>query len=75
MKVRININDRVRVKLTEHGRDLVSKHDGLAFERFKVDADGRIETQLWCLMQAFGPHLYMGGQIPFETEIEVVAQS
>jgi hypothetical protein len=46
----ININDDVKVKLTDSGRDV------LAMQQLKrqQDADGYIKFQLWELMNIFG---------------------
>lgn len=66
--VKINLNDKVRVKLTDHGRAVCQKHWG---EPPKEDADGWSTWQLWVLMQEFGQHMYLGCPSPFE-DIEVI---
>ena len=83
MRMRFNVNDKVRVKLTDRGREaLRANHDQLfsnlkekapPFTLPKEDADGWSEWQLWCLMAELGPHLTMGMFPPFETEIEIIA--
>ena len=75
MKISVNINDTVKVKLTEGGKRLHRamfdqfhamypqlKHEYIAP---KEDAEGYSEFQLWCLMQDFGPHIRLGGMPPF----------
>ncbi len=79
-----NINDTVRVKLTDHGRathamrhvifNLTNKLD-LEYVKPVEDAEGWSEWQLWVLMRAFGQDLFMGNlQPPFETGIQLVRQ-
>ncbi len=77
----INLNDSVRVKLTDHGRAVHAKDHadcwGSAgvirpYTPPKEDADGWSKWTLWVLMQTFGPHTYLGGRPCFEADIEVV---
>lgn len=81
--MKFNINSEVRVRLTDHGRalhrrawnELNAKCGGkfpFAYEPPKEDADGWSRWQLWCLIGDFGPHLFMGCQMPFEAEICLV---
>ena len=63
-----NINDKVRVRLTPHGRAVhADSHDEL-FARLSgfaqwdyiapiEDADGWSEWQMWSLMATFGSHM------------------
>lgn len=80
----ININDKVKVKLTEHGKHIYKHQFDELNERIKrnggkpikldlpeADADGYTTFQLWCLMEIFGPHMHMGRPIPFDTEIMI----
>lgn len=84
--MRFNVNDHVKVRLTERGRTLLRKnHDKLfapvppaaRMEFFlpEEDAEGWSEWQLWCLMQEFGPHMHMGFDPPFETTIELPCET
>jgi hypothetical protein len=76
-----NINGKVRVKLTDHGRKLLASNHaefwaGVGREPYpytppKEDADGWSEWQLWCLMQELGRHIRMGSEAPFETTIQL----
>lgn len=79
--MRFNINNSVRVKLTEYGRECLRKNHNQLFEGSTVrpeysppkeDADGWSEWQLWCLMSEIGPHISLGFNPPFETEIEIL---
>ena len=63
-----NINNKVRVKLTDYGRQaLARQHNGL-----KEDAEGWSEWQLWHLMQELGHLCCLGCQVPFETTIQLL---
>ena len=66
--VKINLNDKVRVKLTDHGRAVCQKHWG---EPPKEDADGWSTWQLSGLMQTFASHITFGFTSLFDPEIEV----
>lgn len=75
-----NINNKVRVRLTDVGRAaMVENHKrlyGVNAGKFEVrtakESDGWSEWQLWDLMREFGPHIHMAGPTPFETTIEIV---
>jgi len=81
-RVAFNINNTVRVKLTPVGRaELQRQHDELnkLYPRigpftFRVDAEGYSEFQLWSLMEQLGHMCHMGGDIPFETDIQFAAK-
>lgn len=76
-----NINQKVRVKLTEFGKQ---KHKQM-HEEFWLgtlqpdrpyvppveDAEGWSEWQLHALMYELGHLCYLGGPVPFETEIQM----
>ncbi len=69
--MKFNINNSVRVKLTEKGlkalRESHSPHSPP-----EEDADGWSTWQLWVLMEEIGPHIHGGFGCPIETEIEIV---
>lgn len=72
-EIRLNVNQRCRVKLTELGIRHYREHwrrYGIEAEP-KTDADGWYRDQLWSVMSIFGDALFCGGRIPFETEIVV----
>ena len=78
--VRFNVNDNVRVKVTDAGRKAYrAYHDQLGLNpddyNLKVGPDGWTEMQLWEVMQYFGHATYNGCDVPFETEIELKALS
>ena len=72
MKVTININDLATVRLTSHGLKTFQEN----FEKLGLEwrdylriislPDGRIRTELWSLMNIFGPKIYMGCPAQFE---------
>lgn len=78
----LNINEEVRVKLTDLGREMHKKHHDELRARFpsigeyrppKEDEDGWHRIQLWCLMQDYGSAISIGSNQPFETTIQVCA--
>jgi hypothetical protein len=81
--MRFNVNHNVKVKLTDAGRRAHRKnHDDLLakwptdekpeYRPPEEDAEGWSTWQLWRLMQEFGPHLYNGCDVPFETELKIL---
>lgn len=79
--MKFNINNPVKVRLTTVGLkrhyDLWKDfHDAYPhFDYFKeysppkLDAYGYYSSSLWSIMNDYGDLCYMGGQIPFNTEI------
>lgn len=67
--IRINLNEMVKVKLTDLGKDIyyhqfdaMNKAHGrqIAKPQFpKCDKDGYTEFQLWCFMELYGEHMGM----------------
>jgi hypothetical protein len=86
--VRFNLNQSVRVRLTEHGLAL-HRADWEGYvaslpERARasqvyrpplIDADGFWTTQCWSLMQLFGPHIGMARPNAFDLNVELVLSS
>ena len=81
--VPFNLNDYVRVRLTERGLQIMNDEDARLCalypkmrkpEPLKVDAEGYARFQLWALMQQFGPHIGLAIRSPFETEILIEAR-
>lgn len=80
--MKFNLNHKVRVKLTERGREVMTINHRKLWGEFraeivpvrevKEDAEGWSEWQLWDLMHEFGAHCYNGCRVPFETEIEII---
>lgn len=84
--MKFNINDKVRVRLTDLGRktlavlrakqneDMVTAYGpGIPLQPITVpEVDGWSKWQLWDLMATFGPYLGNGLPLVFETEIDLV---
>lgn len=78
----VNVNDRVKVKLTETGKQIHrAGHEKLMKElpikiRYpyippKEDEEGYAVFQMWWLMNLFGPYMSVCEEPPFETTIKV----
>lgn len=78
--MKINVNNYVKIKLTEVGKKHAKEKYFKSFNYNppyeysdpKEDIDGYSEWQLWELMATFGDILYNGCQIPFENIIEII---
>lgn len=67
----LNINAECRVVLTDHGAAVYNAVHAELASRFDLQvpimrAGDTYDTQLWILMQTFGPYIIMGGPIAFE---------
>jgi hypothetical protein len=79
MELKFNLNDWVKVKLTDKGKNIYYHQFDAINQTYEkqiikphypeLTEDGYYKTQLWCLMNLFGEHLYMGFDPPFGTEI------
>lgn len=82
--IEFNINNNVRVKLTDAGRAIVRadreetnaaiRNNGGTSEMpltVKEDEHGWSTWQLWSLMQTFGPHVGLGCVMPFDAVIQI----
>lgn len=79
-----NINQGVRVKLTEHGRAIHRANHKRNFkgaeDRYPYlppveDCDGWSRWQLWALMAEFGEHIGMARPHPFDGNMELDPKS
>lgn len=86
--ITINLNDIVKVKLTDVGKDIyyhqndelneeIRQHGGRTVEARmpKVDEDGYTSFQLHDLMTLYGPHIAVWKKLPFEINILYEVQS
>jgi hypothetical protein len=71
MKLEINLNETVEVVLTKEGAEIYNgrwyplvQRCNLAVKEYK--AGDTLRTQIWSLMQDFGPHIQLGAKAPFE---------
>jgi len=78
-----NINEMVRVKLTDHGRMMHKKfHDDLFMDFLltqkytppEEDSEGWSRWQLWMLMEVFGSHFSHGCDLPFDMGIQIIQE-
>lgn len=69
----MNINDLVRVKLTEYGVEHLKTKDPVALEYHFDKETKMLETEMWNLMYIFGDEMYMGAKQVFENNnIEIM---
>jgi hypothetical protein len=78
-----NMNDKVRVQLTDEGRRIHrANHEKLFYNWDKMPEyhapvetpEGWSDWQLWDLMHEFGAHCFNGCRVPFATTIEIVKE-
>lgn len=82
MDVKVNINEYVKVKLTELGISILKEKRNKQNKEFEalglkgfgeyipdLDEEGYTKFQLWDLMRMFGDSLSNGTEIPFETTV------
>lgn len=82
MDFNVNLNDKVKVKLTNYGVSILKEqHDdlnsfikgtggkGLGDFQLSLNEDGYYETQLWMLMSKFGHVMEMTNESPFELNV------
>lgn len=87
--MKFNINNYVRVKLTPLGREIYRERRRdfkrllekqcvkvkLADSMLVEDEEGWSKWQLWNLMEVFGPHVGLGSDPVFQTEIDILFPS
>lgn len=75
MKIRnFNVNEYVRVRLTDVGRRIYEKSwrdVGVEPLPLKTDDKGWTEFQMWEMCHYFGSHMNNGARVPFETTIQI----
>lgn len=70
MYTKFNINDTVKVKLTEHGKKIHrGNNSNFTYTPPREDENGYSSWQMWSLMEEFGSHCRIGFDNPFETDI------
>lgn len=75
--MKLNINDSIKVKLNDHGMEILREEHEYYRERMpklgdfvdRRDEDGYMKFQLWDFMARFGKHITLGSIPPFDTEI------
>jgi hypothetical protein len=76
--MKINLNDNVRIKLTDYGRLALERqhiafwwsHKEVPYKPPVEDANGWSKWQFHTLMRELGNLLVVGGPLPFETDME-----
>ena len=84
MKKKLNLNDPVRFKLTDHGKDIYyHQYDELNERKGKqvikphypeVDDEGYVSMQLWSFIELYGPYIGLAKENviePLDLEFEV----
>ncbi len=82
--IEYNINNHVRVKLTDKGKDIYYHQHDEHNKRMgeygmdpikpsypKINKDGYYETQMHQLMYVFGESLSMGSVLPFDSNVYI----
>lgn len=73
--ITVNINDYVIVTLKEDGKQILLRHhEGIGLPKkyhHKPQEDGTYKFAMWEWMRIFGPHMTIGMQVPFDTNIIV----
>lgn len=64
MRLELNLNDYVTIKLNPLGHKIIEERDEKVF--FPIDSEYKTKVPLWQLMYTFGNYLSMGSEIPFE---------
>lgn len=76
--LKFNINDSVKVRLTEYGKRILAQQAKEFFQETGIsisaltpqeDEEGYSQWQLWTLMQSLGPHMGNGLPLVIETTI------
>ncbi len=78
--MKFNINNYVKVRLTDEGRKIVKKSKGFYkvlggdYSEVEIteDLEGWSLWQMWDLMSTFGAYMFNGCRTPFETEIDII---
>mgnify|MGYP003588214106 CR=1 FL=1 len=59
IQMKINLNEIVTYKLTPKAQEF-RKNDDYARVMIRDLGDGRFESEIWTIMNVFGPEMYMG---------------
>jgi hypothetical protein len=78
--IKFNANNRIRVKLTDYGREIWRKQRQLLRELVHThevslelqEFDGWSKWQLWDFMRTFGVYISLSGPQVFECDIEII---
>lgn len=86
--MKINLNDKVKVKLTPIGVEIYYNQNDALIESLQgkvreedldkmkhmpqIDRDGYTQFQLWKLFKLYGEHIGITKKLPFEPNIEII---
>jgi hypothetical protein len=84
MKIEINLNESIKVKLTDKGLNILNKIREEEKEKYnisdndypdlKIDDEGYYHTQLHCFMHDFGKYLFNGADNVIEPPINIIIE-
>lgn len=69
--MKYNINDNVRVILTDRGIEVMKKENPIMFEFHFNPVTKEVDEQLWVIMNTFGKDMMMGVDNVFEKNIMI----
>ena len=72
MKIEINLNDEIKVQLTEHGEEILLKHYNWSEV---IDKEGYRKFQLWDFINIYGKHIYHGSKQVIKNNIILITNS
>lgn len=70
----VNLNEHIKVKLTETGKEVFRKYYNNIPYSLHIDDDGYAEFQLWDFMHIFGSDMRMAGPLVCETNVFIETQ-
>lgn len=86
-EIKIHLNDVIKIKLTDYGKDIYYHQYDIVNERNKangrtlikpkmpdVDAEGYTRMLLWEFMELFGPHTHFGDTKNYIDPIEIIKE-
>ena len=62
-----NLNNRIKFKLNEKGIEIIKADSPL--QDLTEEEDGYVTLQMWKFMRLFGNYMYIGGAMPFDSQV------
>lgn len=62
-----NLNNRIKFKLNEKGIEIIKADNPL--HDLTEDENGYVTLQVWEFMRLFGNYMYLGGAMPFDSQV------
>lgn len=66
-----NLNDYIKVKLTDKGKQIYKDYYDNDPPTLDVDDEEYVKFQMWDFMKIFGEHMHMGGPMICETNVKI----